>query len=562
MRNNVSLEFGKGGVGALTFRLRVSGIGLGLAYMMLLMAGCAVGPNFESPQSPVAGKWNLADEQKVKTAPADTREWWKVFNDPQLNSLINQAYQQNPGLQAAGLRIIQSRLSRAASVWTFFPVLRTSGEASHHHFSENVEPNVNYKNGSAEVHLSEGRLGDYISSILGHKVDVTAPELTPLREMDLYRAGVDAAWEIDIWGRTRRDVEAHSAELQASIADYDSALVSLTGEVALSYIEIRTLQQRLKVADENITVLKNALEIAQGRAHEGEVTQLDVHLARTLLLNTQANVPLLEAALNQAENGLCILLGKQPYAIGKELGAAHGIPVPPPSVAIGAPADLLRRRPDIRMAENLAAADCARIGAAKAGVYPSFTLFGALGLSSSKSNMFFKDDSVRSTYGGLFSWNILLYPIIQDVVRLRDAQFQESVLNYKNTVLMAAQEVESAATAYVKAQERLPLLAESSAASHQAVDLATSQYKRGTVDFSKVTDSLAYFVQGNETLAEANGQAAVALVATYKALGGGWEIRHGQEVVPEEIKQQMKKDTEWWTFDGPTMLDTKKLMVP
>ena len=551
--------FRKGDDHVMRSQHRGLGIRLGLVSMMLLMAGCAVGPNFKSPQSPVGGKWTSADEQKIKGTPADTREWWKVFNDPVLNSLVDQAFQQNPSLQAAGLRIIQSRLARAVSVWTFFPMGSVSGSAMHKHNSTNVKPEVTIgKGGVAFSH----QLGQNLSEALGKNVSITLPDVSVSPKMDIYSAGVDAIWELDVWGKIRRNVESQTAQLHASIADYDSVLVSLTGEVALSYIEIRTLQQRLKTAQQNIAVLKNALEIAQGRAHEGEVTRLDENLAMTLLRNTQASVPLLEAALAQAENGLCILLGKQPYDIGKELGEASGIPVPPPSVAVGAPADLLRRRPDVRMAEYQAAADCARIGAAKAGVYPSFSLFGGLGLSSSKSNMFFKDDSVGGNYGGLFSWNILLYPAIQDAVRLRDAQFQESVLNYKNTVLTAAQEVESAATAFVKTQDRLPLLADSVEASRQAVELATGQYKRGTVDFSTVTDSLAYLVQGNDSLVEAKGQTAMALVATYKALGGGWEIRQGKEVVPEEIKNQMKKETEWWTIDGPTMLNTKKLMDP
>ena len=422
-----------------------------------------------------------------------------------------------------------------------------------------MEPNVSYKKGDVQF---QRRIGDIISSALGRRVDITAPELVPAKERDLYRTGVDAAWELDVWGRTRRNVESNTAQLQASIADYDSVLVSLTGEVAMDYIEIRTLQQRLKVARENIAILQKTLEIAQWRAHEGEVTHLDENLAKTLLRKTQAGVPKLKAALKDAEYCLCILLGKQPYDIGRELGEANGIPVPPASVAIGVPADLLRRRPDVRMAERQAAANSARIGAAKAGVYPSFSLFGTLGLSSSQSDMFFRGDSVRGTYGGMFSWNILLYPVIQDATRLRDAQFQESVLNYKNTVLTAAKEVESAATTYVQAQEQIPLLADSAEAARQALDLATGQYKRGTLDFSTVTESMAYLVQENDSLAQAKGEVALAMVATYKALGGGWEIRQGKEVVPEEIKEQMKKETEWWTFDGPTMLNTKKLMGP
>lgn len=531
-------------------------VAFGLA---VILTGCRVGPNFRTPQAPIADNWKTLSDTRIKGEPADTREWWKVFNDPVLNGLIDQASRDNLSLHAAGLRIIQSRLVRAASVWTFFPVAPLSGEVSHYHFSRNVKPDVTLKKGSVDFNR---RLGGALSEALKRNVDVHLPDVTITPSMDMYRAGVDAIWEMDVWGKDQRRIESATGELSASIADYDNVLVMLTGEIAMSYIEIRTLQQELQITRDNVAILERVAGVVGERRDKNIVTDLDADLAATLLNDTKAEIPSLEAALAQAENGLCVLLGKPPYHIADELGVSGRIPEAPKDIAIGAPADLLRRRPDVRAAEQLAAAQSARIGLAKSFLYPSFSLFGSLGLASSKSELFFRDNSVRGAYGALFGWNILLYPVLQDNVRLQDATFQESVANYKQTVLTAAKEVENAATTFVKAQDRLPLRTESAQASRRAIQRAIDQYKVGVTPFATVVNSAQFLVQNTDRAAQAQGEVALALVATYKALGGGWQIREGKEVIPEETKKQMRKETDWWTFEGPRMLTTKKLLTP
>lgn len=535
--------------------LRVAVLASALMIAVFLTA-CRVGPSFRPVKSPMAEKWKATSDQRIKGEPVDSREWWKAFNDQTLNGLIQQAYEQNLDLQAAGLRIIQSRLARATSVWTLFPAGQVSGQAVHTRMSQNVSPDVNIKK------KDSAKFDNILTDALKQKITGALPDISVTPELDIYKAGLDAIWELDVWGKTRRKIEAGSGELSASIADYDNILVSLSGEVAALYIDIRTIQQQLRIAHENIAILQNVTGVVQKRRSKNIVTDLDVDLAGTVLRDVQASVPALEAALSQAENALCVLLGKAPYDIAKELGDSTRIPIASKDIAIGAPADLLRRRPDVRGAEHLAAAQCARIGQAKASLYPSFTLLGSLGLQSSKSNMFFKDDSVRGAYGGMFSWNILLYPVIQDAVRAQDAKFHEAVAFYKSTVLNAAREVETAATAFVKAQDRLPLLTENADASQRAIRRASEQYEMGVTPFVTVVNSAQFLVQERDRAAQAQGQVALALVATYKALGGGWEIREGKEVIPEETKKQMRKETDWWSIEGPRMLTTKKLLAP
>jgi NodT family efflux transporter outer membrane factor (OMF) lipoprotein len=520
-------------------------IGSAFVAFAMTLSSCKVGPDYKYPyysaQDLINEQWRAADPGMVKQTPQQNIEWWKVFNDPKLDSLIEEAAAQNLTLHAAGLRIIESRLARSASKWAMAPGARISGSAARVELSQNVKPDVS-------VSDFRTRLGDILATRL--------PDITVTPEMNVYRAGVDAIWDIDVWGKSRRRIESNRAAFDASVANYDDVLVSLIAEVAASYIEIRTLQQRLDLVNESIALQKMVLAAAEGRVGKNDGADLDVELARTILCDTMAIVPTLEGALSQAASGLCVLLGKPPYDIVQELGDVRTIPAAPVEVMIGAPADLLRRRPDIRRAEREAAAQCALIGVAKADLYPSFALFGGLGLGSSNTGVFFESDSVTSKYGGLFGWNILLYPLLQQNVRFQDAKFQESILYYKQTVLTASREVEDAATLFVKTQQRLPLLLESSEASKRSADLATDKYGNGEAHFSSVLDSLQLFLQQEDRYTEARGQAALSLIATYKALGGGWEIHRGKEVVPEEIKEQMRKETDWRRFDGPLMLRT------
>jgi len=282
-----------------------------------------------------------------------------------------------------------------------------------------------------------------------------------------------------------------------------------------------------------------------------------VQLARTLVALVEPTIPALESELGQSENALCILLGKMPQNVQAELGTSAPIPSVPAKLAVGVPADLLRRRPDVRMAERQAHAQCARIGVAKAGIFPSFSLLGALGLQSSDSGRFFERESWTGAYGGAVgATGLVWYPFLVERVRVEDARFQEAMLQYKNTVLNAAREVENAQTAFLKSVEQQAILQGGSQAARRATELAIDAYRQGKIIVSVPLVALTFEAGLEEQAIAAEGAAATNLVAMYKALGGGWQVREGQDLVPEEIRRQMEDRSDWWSFAGKYDLRT------
>jgi NodT family efflux transporter outer membrane factor (OMF) lipoprotein len=267
--------------------------------------------------------------------------------------------------------------------------------------------------------------------------------------------------------------------------------------------------------------------------------------AKALLSETQALIPRLSRDLRQAKNALSILLGKVPSELNEILGRPKPIPAVPAEVAVGVPAELLRRRPDIRLAERQLAAQSPRIGVAKAELYPAFNLLGTIGLSSLNSSNFFDSNSVTGQAGASFRWNILNYGRIKNDVRVQDARFQELAVNYQNTVLRAAQEVEDAMVAFLRTQEEARFLSSSVQAYKRSVDLSLLQYKEGLVDYQRVLDTQRFLTRSQETYVTRKGDIVINLVAMYKALGGGWQIREGKDFVPEQIRVEMAQRTDW-----------------
>jgi NodT family efflux transporter outer membrane factor (OMF) lipoprotein len=317
--------------------------------LALLLSGCMVGPDFVKPDAQVEEGWLQQHNQEIKSEPADFSEWWTVFNDPVLDNLIEIASRQNLDLQNAGLRILEARAQLGIAVGFQYPqTQQIGGEANANQLSENAP------NGAGADKFFYN-----------------------------YQFGFDAAWEFDFWGRFRRGVESANASLYTSLADYDDILVSLIAEVARTYFDIRTFEQRLVVTRENIKLQEKSLDIAAARFQFGDTSELDVSQAKALLKQTQATIPPLEASLRQAKNALAILLGILPTEVQDILGPPKPIPTAPIEVAVGIPAELLRRRPDIRLAEFQAAVQSAQIGIAKADLYPSFSLVGSIGLQSS-----------------------------------------------------------------------------------------------------------------------------------------------------------------------------------
>jgi NodT family efflux transporter outer membrane factor (OMF) lipoprotein len=316
--------------------------------------------------------------------------------------------------------------------------------------------------------------------------------------------GFDAAWELDFWGKFRRNIEAADAELDASLATYDDVMVTLVSEVALAYVDVRTVQARIKIARDNVQRQEDGERLADERFNAGATSELDPAQVKTLLAQTRADIPLYEAELRRAMYRLVFLLGEPPRDILEQLGAPGIIPTAPTEVAVGIPADLLRRRPDIRLAERQAAAQSARIGVARAEMYPAFFLSGSVGLQAGSAGDLFQSGSWTGSITPGFSWPIFNYGRLRNNVRVQDAEFQAAILNYRNTVLAAAQEVESSLVGFLRGQDRA------------ALPLVLTQ-----------------------------GQVVVSLISTHKSLGGGWELREGMDLVPEETKDQMRERTNW-----------------
>lgn len=492
-----------------------------LLSMVLLLDGCAVGPDFVKPEAEIQENWSEKDDSRVATQADVASQWWRAFSDPTLDQLIKLAYQQNLPLQITGLRILEARARLGIAIGQQFPQQQeVFGSATKEGVSENA-PNSSFRD----------------------------------RNYWDYQVGFDAVWELDFWGKFRRDVQAAHASLIASEADYDDALVSLTAEVARTYTVIRTLEVRIELTRKNAELQEEGLKIAESRFRNGVVTELDVAQSRTLLESTRASIPQLQSGLRQAQNALSTLLGQPPGAIQTVLNEKKGIPTAPAEVAVSMPAELLRRRPDIRSAELAAAAQCARIGIAKADLYPRFSLFGEIGLQSSSQggvqsnhahmDNIFDSGSFFYSFGPSVQWPFFNYGRIENNVRVQDARFQQLLVNYKNTVLKAAQESEDALIGFLKSQESTTYTQNSVQAAQRSVEIALVQYREGAVDYQRVLDTQRALLQEEIRLTETRSSIATNLIALYKALGGGWELRQGQPIIAESTLTEMQKRTNW-----------------
>jgi NodT family efflux transporter outer membrane factor (OMF) lipoprotein len=482
---------------------------------MLSLAGCKVGPDFKTPQAPVNKDWSAKGDPRVATQTTADSRWWRVFNDSALDQLVDRAYKQNLPLQVAGLRIVEARAQLGTAIGRQFPQIQfASASGSVDGASENATPAPN--------------------------IDFNFIE---------YQLGFDAIWELDLWGKYRRGVEAGAASLVASVADYYYGILSLTAEVARTYAAIRTIEVLIELANENVRIQEQGLQIADSRYRNGATSELDVTQATTLLESTRATVPDLQARLQRARNALATLLGQTTGSIDTLLAGPKQIPKAPAKVAVGVPAEILRRRPDIRSAEFYAAAQCARVGIAKADLYPSFVLIGTIGLRSSNIGGDFRNlfaaDSLYYAAGPAINWPFFTYGRTTNQVRVQDARFQQALVDYMNTVLKAAQEVEDALAGFLNSQQAVVFKERAVAAASRSVEISMVQYREGAVDYQRVLDAQQAQLEQQNSLAETRSDIAVNLIALYKALGGGWEVREGQPVVRENAERQMKERTDW-----------------
>ena len=327
----------------------------------------------------------------------------------------------------------------------------------------------------------------------------------------------------------------------------------------------RTFEVRLELARENVEIQQETLRIAEVRQRFGAVGELDVTQARALLRDTEALIPLLETGIRHSRNALSTLIGRPPEQLADEMRLSKGIPTPPATIAVGAPVDLLRRRPDVRFAEFQAAAQSARIGIAQSEMRPRFTLFGSIGLASSTAGgptsnnpdlpSLFSLSSLTYVVGPRFSLPLFNYGRLRNNVRIQDARYQQLALNYQNSVLEAAREVEDALTAFLQAAVRVRLLEESVRDARTAVDTVLVQYRGGSVDYQRVLDAQRFLVQQQDRLTTTRGDVVVNLIAAHKALGGGWQIRQGRRILPEEVEQEMRARTNWGDVLPPAVPD-------
>jgi NodT family efflux transporter outer membrane factor (OMF) lipoprotein len=463
--------------------------------------GFKVGRNYRRPAAPVADEWIDSKDSALSGGGAVDAAWWRTFHDPVLDSLVNSAYQQNLTLRIAGLRILEARAQRAIAAGELFP-------------------------------QSQQNFGDYTRIALS-KNGTSGAALD--RHFGEWTSGFSMAWEIDFWGRFRRAVEAADAHLDASIENYDNVLVLLLADVARAYADVRTAEERLKYTHENVEIQRKSLKLAQERFDNGATTKLDVTQGESNLAQTEALIPPLEATRRQAINQLCILMGMPPHNLDEMLAAHAGIPQAPPQVAVGIPAELLRRRPDIRQVEREVAAQSALIGVAESELYPHFSITGNIYFDALKFEDLFDAKSLAGSVGPSFNWNILNYGRLANNILVQEARFQQLAVQYQNTVLQANAEAEDAIVQFLKSQQQVRSLAESARAAGESVDLVWSQYREGAVDFNRVFNVQQFLTQQQDQLAVAQGIVAKSLIQLYKALGGGWQIRLSSPAPPSIV---------------------------
>jgi NodT family efflux transporter outer membrane factor (OMF) lipoprotein len=459
-------------------------------FCLAIVAGCAVGPNYHPPKTAAPAQWSSPLAGGETNAPAALAGWWKNFGDTNLDSLMTLAVRSNLDLRIAEAHVREARAERDVATGSWWPSVDGTAGYSRNRWGANSFPPI--------------------------------PPGTPL-DYNLYNAGFDAAWELDLFGGTRRAVEAANAEIGAAEYGQRDVLVSLLAEVARNYITARGYQQRVAITRENISVQKDILNLTRSRYQNGLGSDLDVQQATALLAATESQVPSLETGFQQSVHHLAVLLGRPPGALLEAMSAEKSIPATPPAVPVGLPSDLLLRRPDVQRAERELAAATARIGVARSDLFPKFSLTGMAGLESVSASDWFDYGSRYWSAGPTVQWELFEAGSIRANVRVQNARQEQVLDTYEKTVLTALEDVENALTAYAKEQIRREALARSAQADRQALDLSNELYTSGLTDFLHVLDSERSLYAAQDALVQSDQTIALNLVQLYKALGGGWQ---------------------------------------
>jgi NodT family efflux transporter outer membrane factor (OMF) lipoprotein len=493
--------------------------------LVLPIAACTIGPDFTAPIAPLADHFRGGDNRSARSSIRDYERWWEGFHNPTLNRLIQIAYNQNLTLLSAGTRVLQACAVLGIAIGVSYPQVQ-QGVGS-----------VIYNRTSAATPLA-------------------GPNATPSYFWTDALAA-QAAWELDFWGKFRRGVESADAVYLGSIASYDGVLVTLLADVTATYIGIRTTEQLIAIARDNVRRQEQALSIAKAKYQGGGASELDVFQATNVLEQTRSAIPQLTIQLQQGENALCVLLGVPPQSLGVVLSRSVGrIPSPPRTIVVGIPADLLRRRPDVRAAELAALAQSAQIGVAETQLYPAISITGTFGGAASTANGHTLGDvvnwkGVAYAAGPSFQWNLLNYRQITNNIRLQDAKLQQLLVDSQNTLLSAQQEVDNGLVTYLQSLSQAAFLRRSVQAANGALRIALEQYQQGATSFTTVLTAEQNLLQAQNSLAGASANVPLGLTAVFRALGGGWQIREDSNFVTAATVDQMRARTDWGNLLPP-----------
>jgi len=480
-----------------------------------------VGPDFVKPELDAPADWSEPVAAGLETEPNELVQWWRIFNDPVMDDLVETARLNNNNLEIAGLAVLEAR---------------------------------------AQLGIATGLQYPQTQIVAGEAVYVSPADNTGIDSAWQYGLGATAVWEIDFWGRFRRGIESADAAFLASIAAYDQAHVLLTAAVVNTYTTIRTLEEQLRIAHDNVEIQQRSYDIAKVLFDNGADSELDVQQALTLLLSTEATIPQQEIGLTRARNALSILLGQAPGSVKIKLAEGEGIPAVPENIAVGFPADMLRRRPDVRQAELVAMSANALVGLAEADLYPSFSLTGSIGLAAggpgdSDFGELFDGDALAWSIGPSFVWPFLNYGRIKNNVRVQDARLQQALVNFRQTVLQAAREAEDAMAGFIGTKEQRGILEKTVASAVRSNDLSTLRYTEGFSDYQRVLDAQQALFNQQQRYVTNQGSAVRNLVDLYKALGGGWENRDGLPYIKPNTLEVMQERTDWGDMIEDTLPD-------
>lgn len=455
--------------------------------LVLLLAGCAVGPDYRTPEVSAPAAWHSTMKGGLKSVSPEAAQlarWWNGLDDPQLSRLIEQAVANNLDLKLAQARLSEARARRGVSAADRFPTL-------------NARAGANRSRSSEEMGFGGGSIGE------------------------TWSAQFDASWELDVFGGKRRALEAADASLEASREDLRDVQVSLLAEVALNYVELRSYQARLAIALSNLATQTETWQIARWRHEAGLTTQLDEDQARLNLEQTRSQLPALQTGLEQSKNRLAVLLGRKPGELAK-LETPAAIPHIPVEVAVGIPADTLRNRPDLRRAERQLAAATAQVGVATAALYPNFSLSGTLGLQALSSANLLQASARMFSVAANAGWVLFDAGRIRQNIEVQNALQEQALIRYESAVLGALRDVENALVAYAEEQNRRVALADAVQAAQSADGLAANQYAAGLIDFQAVLDTQRSLLSLQDQLSQSEAAVTSNLARLFKALGGGW----------------------------------------